>query len=324
MMMITFKRLLVLASLWLAPPLAAQDFPLTIEHKFGTTIIPARPDRVASLDYGGIDNLLAVGVSPVTVRQWRPMDGFAFTAGPWAAGLMTREPVLLDAELDLETIARTNPDVIIALYSGIDAAIYDKLSLIAPVVAVPEGVGDYALPWDERALLAARAVGQEQEAARRITAIRDRLARVKADHPQWAGQTAVIASFSDGVATAFTRHDGRTTFILDLGFALPAALEELSDNQTFSLDLSPEDIAPIDADVLLWYSGADRRHEIETYPARPFLRAHQTGGEVFLPDEVIAAFARLSLLSIPTMIDAMVPLLQAAADGDPATPVPLD
>lgn len=62
----------------------AEEFPLTIEHKFGTTIIEDKPERVASIDYGGIGNLLAVGVSPVTVLQWRAMDGFEYTAGPWA------------------------------------------------------------------------------------------------------------------------------------------------------------------------------------------------------------------------------------------------
>ena len=41
----------------------------------------------------------------------------------------------------------------------------------------------------------------------------------------------------------------------------------------------------------------------------------------FLTDEQVAAFARTTLQSIPVTIDNLVPILEAAADGDPATEV---
>jgi iron complex transport system substrate-binding protein len=77
-------RALIIASvttLLLGLPALAQEFPFTIEHKFGTTVIPDRPERVASVDYRGIGNLLAIGVSPFIVRDWR--DDFPFTTPPW-------------------------------------------------------------------------------------------------------------------------------------------------------------------------------------------------------------------------------------------------
>ena len=49
-----------------------------------------------------------------------------------------------------------------------------------------------------------------------------------------------------------------------------------------------------------------------------------SGGEIYLPDEVVAAFARVSLLSLPIAIESILPMLEAAADGDPATAVPGD
>lgn len=39
----------------LAFPAFAQEFPLTLEHKFGTTVIPAKPEVVASVDYAGAE-----------------------------------------------------------------------------------------------------------------------------------------------------------------------------------------------------------------------------------------------------------------------------
>ncbi len=306
----------------LAAPASAQDFPLTIKHKFGETVIPEKPERVASIDYGGIGNLLALGVQPVTVRQWRAQDGFELTAGPWAEPLLSSVPVVLEGDLDLEAIAGADPDVIVALWSGIDAADYERLSLIAPVVAVPEGAGDYALAWDERARLAGRAVGEEHEAERQIAAIQARIENIRRAHPDWADMTVVVAATRGENPSAYTRHDVRTQFLTALGFEIPDALDALSDEQTFSLALSAEEIAPIDADIIVWYGDEQTRRTIMELPSRPFLSAYGTGGEIFLPNEVVAAFARVSLLSIPVAVEALVPMLEAAADGDPATAVP--
>src|SRR5690554_761360 len=137
----------------------AQSFPLTIEHKFGSSTIPAKPERVVSLDYNGADNLLALGVQPVAIRYW--YGDYPRAVWPWADAVMTQTPQILRGDLNFEQITSTNPDVIIALWSGITVEDYERLSLIAPVVAVPSGVGDYALSWEDQALIAGRAVGRE-------------------------------------------------------------------------------------------------------------------------------------------------------------------
>lgn len=302
----------------------AEEFPLTIEHKFGTTVIEDKPERVASIDFGGIGNLLAVGVSPVTVIQWRALDGFEYTAGPWAEHLLTTEPVILEGDLDFEAIAATKPDVIIALYSGIDSEEYEKLSLIAPVVAVPEGISDYGLPWDERALIAARAVGEEANAERQIAAIADRLAEIAAAHPEWHGKTAVIGGFRQEQRHpfAYTSNDVRAQFLYQMGFSETPAMEELTGDSDFVINLSNEQLDVINADVIVYYVTDTGMQDTLAEPSRRFLRAHKTGGEVFLGDLPVAALARVSLLSIPVALDALVPMLEAAADENPDTRVP--
>lgn len=296
----------------------AQDFPVTIEHKFGTTVIETKPERVASLDFGGIGNLLKLGVSPVIVREWR--DKFPFTTPPWGQSLLTTEPVVFSGDIDPELVASTNPDVIIALASGIDEALYAKLSLIAPVVAIPSGIGDYELAWDQRALIAARAIGQEAEAQRQIDAIHARFAELRESHPEWAGKTAVVGRIVEGEFSAFNKLDIRAKFLNELGFVTPTALDEITEDAFYNL-ISPELVEPIDADVLVWYGGSSALQESLDYPARPFLKASTTGGEIFLTDEHLAAIARQELLSIPVAVDFLVPMLEAAADGDPATAV---
>ncbi len=302
----------------------AEEFPLTIEHKFGTTVIEDKPERVASIDFGGLGNLLAVGVSPVAVHQWRAMDGFDYTVGPWAEHLLTTEPVVLEGDLDFEAIAATKPDVIIALYSGIDSEEYEKLSLIAPVVTVPEGISDYGLPWDERALIAARAVGEEANAELQIAAIGDRLAEIAAAHPEWHGKTAVIGGFREEQRQpfAYTTHDVRAQFLYEMGLTETPAMNELTGENDFVLNLSEEQLDVIDADVMVYYVTDAGMQDVLAEPSRRFLRAYETGGEVFLGDLPVAALARVSLLSIPVALEALVPMLEGAADGDPNTPVP--
>ena len=302
----------------MATPALAQEFPVTIEHKFGTTVIETKPERVASLDYGGIGNLLKLGVTPVIVREWR--DKFPSTTPPWGQSLLAGEPVVFAGDIDPELVASTNPDVIIALASGIDEDLYAKLSLIAPVVAIPSGLGDYELPWDQRALIAARAIGAEAEAQRQIDAIHARFAEVRENHPEWAGKTAVVGRIVEGEFSAFNKLDIRAKFLNEFGFVTPTALDDITETAFFNL-VSPELIEPIDADVLVWYGGSTALQESLDYPARPFLKASANGGEIFLTDEHLAAIARQELLSIPVAVDFLVPLLEAAADGDPATPI---
>jgi iron complex transport system substrate-binding protein len=306
------------ATLLLALPALAQEFPLTIEHKFGTTVIPAKPERVASVDHGGIGNLLAIGVSPYIVREWR--DNFPFTTPPWGQSLLTTEPVVFTGDIDPELVASTHPDVIIALASGIDQNMYAKLSLIAPVVAIPDGIGDYELSWDQRALIAARALGEEDEAQRQIDAIHARFAEVRAGHPEWQGRTAVVGRVVEGEFSAYNKLDIRGKFMAELGFVTPAALDAVTEDAFFNR-LSPEIIEPIDADVLIWYGGAAQLQTSLDFPARPFLKASITGGEIFLTDEHLSAIARQELLSIPVAVDFLLPLLEAAADGDATTEV---
>ena len=61
---------LTVAALVVPNGILAQDFPQNFEHRFGTAVIKARPERIVSLDYGGQDDLLALRVVPVAVRYW--------------------------------------------------------------------------------------------------------------------------------------------------------------------------------------------------------------------------------------------------------------
>ena len=306
---------LFLLVLLLLPNLAqAEGWPRSIGHKFGQSVITAPPSRIASLDFGGGDDLLALGVQPVVLRLWAGEGPRG--VGLWAESGLTTQPILLRGAPDFEQIAAARPDVILAFWSGISAADYAKLSRIAPVIAPPEGRGDFDLQWEERARLAARALGRETQAETQITALHSRLAALAARHPEWQGKTASVAYDWDGLPGAFLPLDIRARALSQLGFATPPALRALATEGAFSVSLSPEDLAPLEADLILWIGtdGPPRQ------PARRFLAAVQQGREIVASPDLSAALSWSSLLSLPYALDRLVPQIETILP--PERPLP--
>ena len=101
------------------PARAGDGFPVTIEHKFGETTIPDAPERVVAVGFNDQDFALALGVTPVGVRQFQA--GIDITGRPWAQDeLGGAKPQIVGAEeLELEKIAALRPDLILGVYSGL-------------------------------------------------------------------------------------------------------------------------------------------------------------------------------------------------------------
>lgn len=313
------KRILMTTALLVAGAASAQDFPLRIDHKFGTTTIPEAPARVATVDGNGADNILALGMQPATIEDW--YGGYPHGLWPWAAPLLTTDPVMLKSrELDFEAIASAKPDVILSLYNALTPEEYDHLSRIAPVVAVPEGRSDWGLTWDERALMTGRATGHEAEATAKVDAIRQRIKDIAASHPEWAGKTAVIGWVAkDGRLGAYTSNDARQKLVEQLGFATPDKVNAAATDGSENIYISDEAVDLLNADLLIWIDGDGDVTPIEALPMRDFIQPHKDGHEVVFTKEVTGALSYGSLLSMPYALDRMEKAIEAALDDDPET-----
>ncbi|MCF2872033.1 ABC transporter substrate-binding protein [Octadecabacter sp. G9-8] len=303
-------------------PAFAQDYPLRIEHKFGTTIIETPPTRIASVDFNGADNLLALGVQPVAIRYWYGDSENGLW--PWAQPLLSSTPEVLRGDLNFEQVAASEPDVILALWSGITREEYDQLSKIAPVVAVPDGVGDYALPWDQLALIAGEATGKSIEAEKLVAELRADIAAMAARNPEWQGMTAAVAYYWNDTPGVYAGNDIRPLLLSNLGFRTPDDITQAMPSGEFALTFSEEELDIIDADVLIWITdgSADQRNKIEGLALRPVLTAFREGREVFTDDILTSAFSHGSLLSLPFVLEQLEPRINAAIDGDLAIGVP--
>lgn len=300
-------------------PSIAQEFPLTIEHKFGTTALDVQPERVATVDGNGADNILALGMQPVTIENW--YGGYEQGLWPWAEPLLNTTPVLLErGNLNFELIASATPDVILSLYNSLTPEEYEKLSLIAPVVAVPAGRGDWSLTWEERAYFTGLSTGKLADAEEKIKAINSRLNAIADAHPQWAGKTALIGWVSrDGKLGVYSQHDSRQLLLEKLGFVTPDAIKQLDPDGSATVYLSDEAIELLNVDLLVWIRGDNDVSPIQDLPFRSFIKPHQDGTEIIFTKEVTGALSFGSLLSLPYAIDRFEAAIVAALDGDPTT-----
>ena len=113
---------------------------------------------------------------------------------------------------------------------------------------------------------------------------------------------------------------GEPRVLEDLGFETPAEIDELA-GDTFYAEFSAENVERLDADLLVWIAATDDViAQIRASPLRQTLRATQEGREVFMDAEIGGAAGFSSPLSLPFLLEDLVPRFAAAVDGDPATP----
>lgn len=301
-------------------PSPPDAFPITITHKYGETTIDAEPLRVVSVGYTDHDFLLALGVTPVGVRDWYGDQPFA--TWPWAQdALGDAEPALIGStELNYEQIAALEPDVIVGVSSGMTDEEYATLSKIAPTVVQPGDFVDYGTPWDVATELIGDALGRGDEAAAVVHDVRQSFAEARTAHPEFDGATGAVAFLYETDPGAYASSDSRSRVLTDLGFAIPSEFDELA-GDSFFFTVSQEDLAPLDTDVVVWIVAADI-DSIASMPLRPSMRAFEEGREIVTDELLSAALSFSSPLSLPFVLEQLVPELALAVDGDPATVVP--
>ena len=305
-----------------AEPAAASAFPVTIEHKYGSTTIEEAPERVVVVGLREQDPLLALGVVPVATTEWYgDHPGAIF---PWATDELgdAEPPVVLDNTdgTEIEKVAAQQPDLILGIYSGLTEKEYAALSKIAPVVAQPKGEPDYGSSWQEETLLTGKAIGKPDEAQQLVDDTERLIDETAAEHPELEGQTAAMVADYQGIFV-YGPHDVRSRLLVELGMRYPAPLRDAFPKQ-FGGQLSDERTDALDVGVLVWFADGDRsKAEIKDGPLYSKLKVNKEDRDVFIggKDRVYEATSFVSVLSMPTLMKELVPRLAAAADGDPKT-----
>ena len=297
---------------------AETAFPVTIEHKYGSTTLTAAPTRIVTVGLTDHDALIALGIVPVGTTEW--FNEYPGALWPWAADNLNGAdlPTVLGSSdaINFEGITALQPDLILALFAGVSADDYALLSQIAPTIVQPEGYVDYGMPWQEMTRVIGKAVGKADEAEVLITDMDDRFAQIRADHPEFIGATAIVATPYEGI-WVYGSQDLRGRLLTTLGFELPAGLDEITGTE-FGGNLSPERADLLDVDVIIWLDADDSEGELGG-PIYQTLPVHTEGREVFLDsydDPLGGATSFVSVLSLPYLLDGLVPQLADALDGE--------
>ncbi len=307
-----------------AGPATAQDaFPVTIEHVYGETVIPAQPERVVTWGWAAHDAALALGVVPVGIPH--------FSYGGDENGLLSWDkekftemgvepPTVLDNSNSppVEQIAALKPDLIIAVYSGITQEEYDVLSAIAPVVAYP---GEpWGTSWRDTILITGEALGKKTEAEQFVAEADKFIKEEVAKRPALAGKTFAAVAEYNGAAAVYAALDARTKFVEDLGLELAPGVNEQdpAKGESFFFSQSFELFDQLDPDVLITFFETEEANAKFLATAGVATSRAVAAGAVapVIGADFVNAVSPPTALSLRWGLPRYLDLLEAAAEKD--------
>ncbi|WAA66526.1 iron-siderophore ABC transporter substrate-binding protein [Microbacterium oxydans] len=301
-------------------PASDDAFPVTVEHIYGETTITEKPERIATVAWANHEVPLALGIVPVGMSKaaWGDDDGNGVL--PWVEDkldeLGAETPVLFDETdgIDYEAVADTQPDVILAAYSGLSQEEYDTLSKIAPVVAFPEVKWGTSL--DDMIEMDSRALGLEKEGEALIDQLHADAEKALEAHSVLKDKK-VLFSYIDPTDLSqvgyYTAIDTRPGYLHDLGLPFPSIVEENKDSDEFYLTVSSEEAQKFDdVDLFITYGDESIIPLLQADPLLSKIPAIAEGRIAVLPDATpIAASANPSPLSVPWGLDDYFAILAA-------------
>jgi iron complex transport system substrate-binding protein len=262
--------------------------------------------------------VVPVGIGKVT---W---GGNAHGTTPWFDARLKQlggqQPTLLDQTdaIPFDDIAKLAPDVILATYSGLTKAQYDKLSKIAPVVAYPKD--PWETTWQDSLEMDAEALGRTAQAQQLEQATTQELEAVEQQHPQLVGKTfiwAALATTDLSQVPYYTPDDARPMFLTSLGMKNAPIIEKLAPRGEFYSQVSAERAAELKSDVLVTYAVKDT--DAATYRSDTLIGQIPAikSGHMYAATDNTASLAAgvLTPLSAPYAVAHFLPDLVKAVDG---------
>jgi iron complex transport system substrate-binding protein len=298
---------------------SAEGFPVTVTHMYGDTTLDAAPERIATWGWGATDAVLALGIVPVAIPS-EDYGGGDDHMTPWVADAIDElggeAPVLLDGnagEVSVEELLATDPDVLIAPYSGLTQEEYDAVTDAGiPVIAPEEAL--WSTPWRDVITVTGETLGLETEAADLLDELTQSVADAAAAHPEFAGKT--IANVDDDVDTfyLYLPADPRVEILEDLGFVTPESVTELDAGEsTFYTTVSYENLDKLDTDVL--FTQTEEQATLDEFLASDrgqLIPAVRTGAVAAIVGEEKVSAISPTALSLPWILPEIVDQLAKA------------
>ena len=288
-----------------------QSETVSVDHLMGSTDVPVNLEKIVSFSPAFTDAFAALD---------RPVDVEYRAAGydtdvPWTA-----EPAgdneTYDAAADgisavTENIAAADPDVIFAGFLP-DQETYDKLSEIAPTVAV---VGDNPSTddWRKATEIAGEVLDRSGDATKLVDEADTAISDARRNHPALEGATAAFGQASaQGVGVVTADQDPANVFLTDLGMVIPDEIKAASADGTRAF-ISEENTDLLNTDFLaMWNAGADPATAVKGWNE---LKAVKDGSSITLGTVEAFSLSQPSILSVPWLLDQLEPQFTALDDA---------
>ena len=98
-------------------------------------------------------------------------------------------------------------------------------------------------------------MGKAEEADALVQGVEDQFAQVQAEHPEFVGATAIVATPYEGIFV-YGPDDVRGRLLTSLGFVLPEGIVEAT-GASWGGNLSEEAADMLDVDAIIWLDAAD-------------------------------------------------------------------
>lgn len=289
-------------------------YPMTLVSPYGETVLEARPQDVIPVSDVDTDIAIALGVQPQSIPKYGeyPLNEYTLerieelgweVPPTWDAG----DGVNFDALIEQE------PDAILGVSAWSLDTDWEQLSMIAPVIALPEADDYGQMPWPERTRIAATALGIPEKAEEVIDDVDAQIEEAAAAHPEWAGQTITYVVIHPDQITYSSFEGSDVDLLTKLGFVLPEEAAQFDEENT---SVAKENLDLIDADVLMVAypfgdEGLVSRDQLETDPLFQSVPAVQDGRYVVLGDDIASPLAYPGPISTPFVLERLVPLLES-------------
>ena len=299
------------------------SYPIKIKHAYGETIIESEPKNIATISWGNQDVPLALGITPVGVSKANYGETEENGILPWTAQKYTElgvdKPVVFnDVDgIDYEAISDSNPDVILAAYSGITQEEYDLLSQIAPVVAYPTEA--WQTLWRDQININATAIGKKDEGEALVKELETLIKEKTSEYKDIKGKKAVFCYFNPsdlGKFYIYLPSDPRVAYLTDLGLEFPESISKLAEgSNSFYVEISSENIDILeDADIIVCYGNDGLLKSLQDDTLLSKVPAIANGSVAVIEDgSALAASCTPSALSIPAKIDEYLKVIGDAA-----------
>ncbi|MFD0009058.1 ABC transporter substrate-binding protein [Streptomyces sp. NPDC127178] len=253
------------------------QWPRTVEHAMGETVIDSQPKRVVVLDVGELDNVVSLGIKPVGLA---PTEGSPELPSYLKKDAGSPKNVGTINNLNLEAIAGLKPDLILG--SQLRAADkYDELSKIAPTVfSIRPG-----FTWKENYLLNAAALDKTADAKAKLAAYDKKVDALDAELGADKPTVSMVRYLPDGVIRLYANASFIGTILKDAGIPRP----KNQDIEDLAAEVSAENIDQADADYI--FTGvygdakATDKSRAQGNPLWKNLKAVKAGQAYDVPDE---------------------------------------